>query len=323
MGLIFTNIPELEGSNTEIVLSNLTCLENELEVIAEKRMAHLCELAGAIVGDGEDLDIIKSIILSIRSEGLADSGNIIDENRSAADAMFGKISLIERLIVFKEIFEKIDLDKHSFDSLLCVENASEAAQGAKDRIAYLKNSYNDIAYMQFSSLLHAPRASYFGSIADVCESVYNGECEFCILPIETSSDGRLISFYELIMKYGFKITAVYDLYGNGNDYTRYALLGRSFSFRDRELRKKARNRYFEFLIPSEDTVPLDDLLSATSFCRLKLRRIDTLNMRDDDGTKSAYTCPVLRTDGADIKTFLAFLAIDCPGFIPLGLYIQI
>ncbi len=322
MGLLYSNIPELEGSNTEIVLSNLAELEAELEALIEKRLAHLCELSDAMLGDGEDIDIVKSIILSVRSEGNADSGNVIDENRPAADAIFGKLSLLERLILFKEVFGRYN-DKIVLP-LLYRESHAEVSSAASERIAYLKNSYNDAAYMQFSTLLSSPRAAYFGSITDVCDSVYRGECEYCILPIETSADGKLLSFYELILKYGFKINAVFDLYSDGGkEYTRYALLGRLFVLRDTSLRSKARNRYFEFVIPENDGMSTEDLLTAASFCSLKLRRIDTLNLRGDKGTRSTYFCPVLRADGSDLKTFLAFLAVDCPDFVPVGLYMQI
>ena len=100
MGLIYSNIPELEGSNTEIVLSNLSELESDIEKIIEKRLAHLAELADAILRDGDDPDIIKSILLSIKSEGKADSGNVIESNRPAADAVFSRMSLVERLTHF-------------------------------------------------------------------------------------------------------------------------------------------------------------------------------------------------------------------------------
>lgn len=88
MGLIYSDIPELEGSNTEIALANLSSLELSLEELIEKRMAHLSELSDAILQDGGDPDVIKSIFLSIKSEGNADSGNIIDENKQEADFIF-------------------------------------------------------------------------------------------------------------------------------------------------------------------------------------------------------------------------------------------
>lgn len=322
MGLIYSDIPELEGSNTEVALSNLAELEAALEVILEKRLAHLSELSYAIIRDGGDPDVIKSIFQSIRSEGYADSGSVIEENRFVADAIFSRVSFVERLALFKDAFDKLAIDKKSIFKHYWHEIEDEIPEEASDRIAYLKNSYNDEAYMQFSALLTNPRAAYFASVTDVCESVYNGSCEYCILPVETAEDGKLLSFYELILKYGFKIIAVYDLHGDSG-YTRYALLGKRFTLQNAGIRSKARNRYFEFIVADNENMSLMDLLTAADFCELKLRRIDTLNVHIDKGTKSSYLCPVFRVDCADLQTFLAFMAIDVSGFIPIGLYMQI
>lgn len=322
MGLIYSDIPELEGSNTEIALSNLAELEEVLEILVEKRLAHLSELAAAILLDGGDPDIIKSIILSIRSEGIADSGNVIDENRHVADAIFSKVSLIERLTVFKEAFGKNGADRKHLSRYLTGDHEITVNENAAERIAYLKNSYNDIAYMQFSSLFNSPRAAYFGSVTDVCESVYNDMCEYCILPVETSTDGKLLSFYEMILKYNFKISAVYDLQGEVG-YTRYALLGKRLFFNHTGFRSKAKNRYLEFVITENDNLNLEDLLCAAGYCSLKLRRVDTLNIQKNKNAENAYICPVFRADGADLHTFLSFLMIDCSDFIPIGLYLQI
>ena len=174
MGLIYSNIPELEGSNTEIVLSNLSELECDIERIIEKRLAHLSELADAILRDGDDPDIVKSILLSIKSEGKADSGNVIESNRAAADAVFSRMSLVERLTLFKEVLGSGGISKKSIMRYISPDEEITVSEDATDRIAYLKNSYNDIAYMQFSALLSSPRAAYFTSVADVCESVHNG-----------------------------------------------------------------------------------------------------------------------------------------------------
>ena len=322
MGLIYSDIPELEGSNTEISLANLSEIEGQLEGVIEKRLAHLSELADAILKDGEDADVIKSILLSIRSEGKADSGNVIDENRHAADEIFSRMSLIERLYLFKETFERLSIEKKELFKQYWNEDDIEITAEASERIAYLKNSYTDSVYLQFSSLLSSPRAAYFGSIVDVCESVYNGSCEYCILPIETAADGRLLSFYELILKYGFRINAVYDL-GLDGGYTRYALLSKRFAAYDNSLRSKARNRYFEFIMTGSETVSIEELLCASSFCSLKLRRIDTFNFHPEKIGNHPCVCPIFRVDGSDMVTFLSFLVIDCPDFIPIGLYMQI
>lgn len=322
MGLIYSNIPELEGSDTSVVLNNLADSEYALEALIEKRIANLSELSEAILKDGGDADIIKSIVLSIRSESGADSGNVIDQNRPVADAIFSKFSLIERLTLFKEIFEKIEIESKDMSRHFPKEEEIVVSDDAYERIAYLKNSYNDIAYMQFSTLLDSPRAAYFSSISDVCESVYKGECEYCILPVETSGDGKLLSFYELLIKYNYKINAVFDLHGDGG-YTRYALIGKKYGLGTNSLRSKNKNRYFEFVLTDNDSVSLSDILSAAEFCSMKLKRIDTLNVTHDKNSAGVKICPVFRVDGADLHTFLAYLNIDCADVEFLGLYTQI
>ena len=322
MGLIYSDIPELEGSNTEIALSNLSALEVSFEELIEKRLAHLSELADAILMDGGDPDVVKSIFLSIKSDGNADSGNVIEENRHVADAIFSKTSLIERLAIFKETFGKMSSEKKKFFKQHWYSASEPVSEEAAERIAYLRNSYNDMAYMQFASLLSSPRAAYFNSVTDVCESVYNGNCEYCILPVETSSDGKLLSFYEIILKYNFNVSAVYELRGD-KGYTRYALLDKGLDLVSSGVRTKTRTRYLEFVMTETDNFSLSDLLFAAEFCGLKLRRIDTLNVSIGKGVKSSYVCPEFRVDGSDIHTFLAFLAIDISGIVPIGLYCQI
>ena len=319
MGLIFSDIPELDGSNTEISLANLSNLERSLEAIIEGRLAHLSELSDAILLDGEDEDIVKSIILSIKSDGKADSGNVIGENRHIADMIFQRLSAVERLTVFKEVFAKLNGNTYTLERLYS-DNECELSADASDRIAYMKNSYNDSAYMQFSTLLKSPRAAYYGSVADVCESVYKGECEFCILPIETSSRGKLLSFYELIFKYNFKIVSVFDLYVDG-EYTRYALLCKRFTVFS--TKTKLRNRHFEVVVSNTSNVKLEDILTAADFCLLKLYRMDTLNLRVDNNQSDVYFSLGFKADGADMHTFVSYLAIDCPDILPIGFFNQI
>jgi hypothetical protein len=322
MGLIYSDIPELEGSNTEIALANLSELELSLESLTEERLAHLMELSDAIIADGGDVDIVKSIILSIKSNGKADFGSIISENRHVADEIFSRQSTIERLTVFKEVFGKLSDENPELPTWLWQDEEISVDVNAYEKVAYLKNSYNDSAFMQFSSLLDSPRAAYFNSVSDVCESVYSGDSEYCILPVETSEDGKLLSFYELIFKYRFKIVLVYDLQGEAG-YTRYALLSKSFVSDSAPLRLKTRNKYFEFFILSNDNKVLEEILCAADFCSLRLRRIDTLNIQKDKNDNETYICPVFRADGADMTTFLTYLAVDFPDFIPIGLYTQI
>ena len=306
MGLIYSDIPELEGTDTETALSNLRALEKELGETFEKRIAHLCELARAIIKDGGDIDVVKSIILSIRSDGELYPISAIGENESELKMLFSNISVIERLLIFKAIFnEKISDDMRSYPLVTVPENAA-------GRIAYVKNSFNDAAFVHFSSMLEGAKAAYCDNLPDVCESVLQGRTQYCILPIETSKDGRLLSFHGSIVSNDLKINAEFDLKSpDGETYTRYALVSRAIQAR------KGRNgqRFLEISYADTDNLSVKDVISAAECCGLAVYSVDTLFY---DGNKTMNI--VFESNGADIRTFLTFLSIDCPDHALIGLY---
>ncbi len=323
MGLIFYNIPELIGSNTEVSLRNLSELEERLNLIIEERLAHIDELSHAITQDGEEIDIIKSIILSLKPESFCDSNKIIDKNVKSINSIYSALSLRERLLICESILcsyasgEKINYEMFLDFPKRIIDPKS------KDRIAYLKSTYNDAAYLEFANLLSSPCAAYYDSIANVCESVYNDTCEYCILPLETSTDGKLSSFYDLILKYGFTICAVYDLHhADSNKHTRYGLISKGNTIHTTPLKTKSKIKFIEFVFEHDSYPSLTDVLSASEFCSMRLRRIDTLSILQNKN-KTPLICPIFRVDTADLNTFLTFMTIDCPTLKILGIYTQI
>ncbi len=313
MGLIFSNIPELEGTNTEITLANLSSLEGTLSELFERRLAHLCELAHAIVSDGGDVDLIKSIILSIRSDGGIDGDETCTESTAELSALLASISVLERAIIFKQVFELIPGAKYSFS-----DNSESSSPDSAGRVAYLQNSYNDTAFEHFSSVLRDAKASYYNSVNDICESVLLGACQFCILPIETEKDGKLLSFYKTILKNQLKINAEFDLYSsNGDGYTRYALLGRAPTLPSSQIIGKERNRFLEIVYSDTDNVSLGELIGVAELFGMKLLCVDTLALTE--GTKNSF-CLEFEASNADVQSFMTYLSVDCPEHLLMGLY---
>ena len=312
MSLIYSNIPELEGTDTEITLTNLSVLEGELERLLEKRIAHLSELSRAILKDGGDADLVKSIILSIRSDGELDPDGVCDENQKELVELFSRISLIERLIIFKNVFCEIPIKIYS-DKTVALP---PMAQG---RVAYVKNSYNDVVFSYFATLLGDAKALYLGGVSDVCESVLNDQSQFCILPIETMRDGRLISFYEAIINYNLKICAEYDLQNtDGAGYTRYALIGKNIIPICR-LKKVTHSGKFVEITYSDDNVSLADILNVAEYLDLKLESVDTL-ITDEISEKKRFCVVFSASQDADIDAFATYLTVDCTDVIIIGLY---
>lgn len=313
MGLLFSEIPELEGTNTEIALANLSSLENELGEVFERRIAHLCELAFSIIKDGRDIDLIKSIIVSIRSDDELNVDFAIEDNISYLRSLFSEISVVERIIIFKQIFKKISYEKF----LTSNDVATRLNFDAVGRIAYIQNSYNDLVFERFSGILTDAKASYYESLSDVCENVVNGHCQFCILPTETKKDGKLISFYGQILQNDLKIIAEYDLYNSdGTDYTRYALLAKDKPLSGQIIGKK-KNNYLQIAFSNMENMSLKEILISAELFDLKLESVDTL------GLKNRVFCLEFTASDASAETFLSFLSVDCPDYILIGSYTKI
>ena len=314
MGLIFSNIPELEGTSTETVLSNLSSLECELRGVFERRTAHLCELAHAIVSDGGDIDLIKNIIVSVRSDGGIQDEDICPENINEMTAIFSKISLLERLEIFKQVFERIPAEKYAF-----FDNSDYLSPDSRGRISYIQNSYNDAVFEHFAMILHDVKASYYDTVAVVCESVVGDKCQFCILPVETMKDGKLISFYDVIIKNELKINAEYQLEDiSQNGYTRYALLSKSVMLPPNQNMHKENTKHLEVIYGDTDNISLDEFLMAADYFGLKSEVVDTFKI-ECLGNKKHFCVEFVASD-ADEKMFMTYLAVDCPDHVLLGLY---
>lgn len=313
MGLVFSDIPELEGTNTEITLANLSSLENELVEVFERRIAHLCELALSIIKDGRDIDTIKSIIVSIRPDDEFNIDFAAQDNIPYLCSLFSEISIVERVIIFKQIFGQISYEKF----LSSNDTATRLAFYAIGRIAYIQNSYNDLVFERFSGILTDAKASYYESLSDVCENVVNQHCQFCILPVETKKDGKLISFYGQILQHDLKITAEYDLYNSdGTDYTRYALLSKDKPLSNQIIAKK-KNNYLQIAFSNMENMSLKEVLISAELFDLKLESVDTLGMQN------RVFCLEFSASDASAEAFLSFLSVDCPDYILIGYYTKI
>jgi hypothetical protein len=190
---------------------------------------------------------------------------------------------------------------------------------AFQRVVYPKSSYADAAYLKFSSLMTVPRASYAHTFLSACEDVYNGVCEFCILPIENSSEGQLNSFLRLIQKYELRIASTCLVSGaNRTGNTRFALLRKNIT---PLLLPENMPIYWEFAVPMDDDVSIADLLLASGLCDLHLIRLDALPRSEDDSTD--YTRFTFLTTEGNLQAFLLFLSMDIPHYEPIGLYSHI
>jgi hypothetical protein len=196
---------------------------------------------------------------------------------------------------------------------------------ARGLVAYQQNIFTDEAYLHFSSYIARPRATYLTGFSGVCEQVYNGLCEYCILPLENSQDGKLLRFYGMIEKYELKIVLTCDVTASDKQQTTtFGLCARDIGLLSPLLHTQDRGESrFEFIFrQNNDDLTVGDVLNAAQTCSLRLIRADCLPRSDEEIVLGAGFPYILSfdIDGGDLRTFLLYLSMDSAPSLPLGIY---
>lgn len=146
------------------------------------------------------------------------------------------------------LYSEVDSDN---DSLLSNE--------AKESCAYFKNIYTDLAYSRFSQASIISKAFYHSTFASACEDVASGIAEYCIMPVYSSLDGDILSFYKLADRYDLKITYQCQLQSKDDESTtNYALFSKRLSFENNG------SNILELTIDIPISAPMPELLDSLS-----------------------------------------------------------
>ena len=341
MSYLNTDVPELKGYDTGTVLSNVELLESRLESTLEAALCQLSELADAILRDAaSDHDTVCSILLSLRGQQGEEenpplrSPDLLRQNLAPLRGMTKHLGLYERLFLYRLILKKLPTLP-----VFGAENTELLLPStAKGRIAYMSGALADKAYMRFASAIPQCRAAVFHSFVDACEEVRGGLCQYCILPLENSSEGTLMGFLKLIIKYHLQIIAVCDVRtvgGASEGTTRFGLLRLAAEESKTSGSPLADAHHpiscLELLhvtaIPS-----YSEIMAAADFCGLTLRRTDTLSAENTRtlfaeeqwSAEAPLTSPLISTvwqvDSGELSVFMLFLALEAPEDPLLGLY---
>lgn len=328
MDFLHTDIPELRGYDSGIVLGNLSRVQAHALRIGEQTLAGLWALADAVLHDsGGDPDMTDSILLSLQNGGEDDGSempeHLLPEDRGLLEKLGRQSGVYMRLILYRFLHEKQGAGS---DALL--RPLPHTAGDLKNRISYMKSAPADKAYLRVSAVLPDCRFSQAHSFIDACEEVYGGFCRFCLFPLEVSGEGRLTAFSRLIVKYRLVVAAACDVLTQtpaGSRLTRFGLLCRGGD--DETLPGGLEGigvRYIELLHAVSSAASLTDLLNAAGFCGLRPIRVDTLPLEDaaaEDEPSVPPICLVLEADhDADLAVFLRFLRLEASEDVFLGAY---
>ena len=281
MAYMNTDIPELGGFDTGLVLENLALILRRQAPWLEASITQLWELAHAILQDASgDTDTLQSILLSL--QGHADQEPSPDH--PDAPYLYGmekSLGIYQKLLLYHFLHLKAGTLPLSAE-----QSSREVTPTAQGKIAYMKGTLVGKAYMKFSAFIQGCRALDFHSFADACEEVQNGLCEYCILPLHSSTDGQLMSFYRLIIKYRLQIVAVCDVHHKAGGHpatTTFGLLrsmGEGWDMGDLYqnpfLRQKPTGLTLSLLYTPEKKHGFGDILVASEFCGVPLIGTGTL-----------------------------------------------
>lgn len=183
----------------------------------------------------------------------------------------------------------------------------------KECIAYLKNSLADSAYDMFAAEFSDPSVLYASDFESVCEAVYDEKAGYCILPIESSSDGRLAGFYGLIDKYELKIALCCRVLSrDGESSTAFVLCSRF-----PRVEKLTGTRLLEVQI-RHDGALLRRLLNVASMYGLETCRCETLPSPDGNVDSVQFS-----GEDSGVCDLLYWLFLTGARYTLLGVYCEV
>ena len=320
MKRFFSTNESLLTRDVSINAKNLNLLDGRQTVLFESRMAMIHELANSLfVGSEESIEAVREKYLAASPSQIKPKDLVKHPLPTVLQKHYEALSILEKLFLCREI--NLILGKNATAFLETLFGKYEpCATDAANKIAYVKNNFTDTAYLKFAEALGNAKFSYFTSFEMACEEVYSGKCEFCILPIETSIDGKLFTFYSMIDKYELKITSLCPVeHPEDQRYTSFALLRKSLFSTD-VLNSVSAKLNLEIRIPQSPlgASPLQSILQAASTCDLKLLSINSMPLTYRKNLTSYHA--VFGTHGSDIGTFLTYVALEFPQCYAVGVY---
>ena len=296
-----------------VINENFALLDTEASSALERRLAGLRDRAMLIALDGPILPgetAAEEFHALFAGTKLPDG--IPDVTADYLDARNRAELLSDKLTVCKFLAD--ELSKRPNDTLTIL--LGEEVSIRSPRIAYFQNAYADAAFRIFSDAMDQPSVVYMPDFTAVCEEVYYGRADLCMLPLDSSRDAKLISFYRLIDKYELSPVMSCDVTSpDGSVTTRYALLRRGIGLPE----TLDDSIFFEFtLVPDEDAA-LCDVLEAARECDLTLYKVDSIPLTYSD---SEFSSDIILKIGTKrgFEAFALFMTLAVPQYEPLGVY---
>ena len=293
-------------SNTDIQNQAILAICENISVFDKRRS----------ISDEErklSLSMLTSELLKLKAEE-NDPRSIYESFASIVSDLRGE----EKLYFCKEILSHSSyFNEHERDELLSVE---ETTAGSHGKVAYVRNNYNDMAFERFSQRIPNAKAVVTSSFTDACEEVFDNRCEFCILPLENTGDGRLFGFYSMLDRYDLKILSALNIDTDDRQRSiRFGLVGKGVAKSAlTTLLKKHSTCILEFSVAAEDASLTEGILSAANAASALLWQVDSLPVVYDDRMRRFFFN--MRISADELQAFCLYLSMEFSSYSLIGFY---
>ena len=318
-------MPRLNTGIYEILKRNIDRTWSQSSSAAEKSFAHLREvaemIASEIIKETGEKDILHAILHTDHATGIYreafprrnPSAHFADVN-AGEEPFFDKE--LERLAAFylcRSIAEKSI--PHTFSDLntLFYGLSPESANHSDKKIAFLRNRQAFRAFECFAKTLGGVSVLYENNFQNACESVALEQATYAIIPIYSTTDGRLNSFYRMIEKYELSIILTCDVDSDdGASMTTFALV-----YKDKICLHVGAPK-FECKITFDDLASISDIADAAYYYGAVLEGLESLPVMFS-GRAGTFSV-VFDLENADIDGLICYLALEYPQMSVIGIY---
>ena len=188
--------------------------------------------------------------------------------------------------------------------------ASVKARSGK--VAFAESRILATAFAEIQKREPGLSASYVRSFADACEEVSTSECEFCILPIENSREGSLLTVYKLIEKYDLFISRVCTI-ENDELTTKFALLCRE----NHDIIESNGKQYIDIRLSGNAPCLFTNVHTGAAVLGVETVKSLSIPLGYTDGYAHIFT---FHADGDALFSLLLFLSTIRADYTLMGIY---
>lgn len=317
------------GSAFYAVEKNLKRTSFIMAGATEKSFAHLHEQANAIVKEivrqTGAKDILSAVLTSDEAAHIYRESFLYDREESffadvnqKEEPYFKRaLSRFFRYYLCDAIAKKGGERKlEELIPLVCGEFA-EMPKTKEKTVAFLRNGQAMRAFECFAKSLGGVSAVYENNFPGACEAVYTNHATYAIIPIFSTSDGRLNSFYRQIEKYELSIIMTCEVDSDdGENTTTFALV-----YKDRLHIDADGEAFYECKINLDDLNMLADIADAAAYFGARLDSAEALPMAFS-GRNNTFAL-IFGLKNANLIGFFTYLALEYPQTATVGIYTKL